>query len=305
LEKSGVITDEGQTELRWAQNRPGSQSFGQEPLTAWTDEDASYQALTSTEVNYYDNYNAMWPNQAWSLNQDPLSGRGMKSQDQFLQTLIHNMHLVFADIVEGSDRRSEPRRWLFATEALTTQGFPVKPGQLEEGEKLCSFNYQRASRTPRAVCGHLGLFSVILYFVAVVFVVICNSCFMFVVFLRPKQLQGQVGNSMSLLVIMVSELHGLVSWIATPPPALLSNVMWMRKALIRKHQAEVDEEECEKRRRMRTRISGKSSASMLEWKDASASVTRRASALVLVPAMRIFALGSGSALSSSEDQDLL
>ncbi len=63
-------------------------------------------------------------------------------------------------------------RWLFPTECLLVQAFPVHP-IINKGWKVCPFNFPRAERKARQVC-------------------------------------AQAGNSMSILCTYICALHGLV-----------------------------------------------------------------------------------------------
>ena len=152
-----VVKEEDETELRWAQARPSSQAQ-QRPLPAQSpnDPEAYLNALTLTELGYLSSYRSKWPGQVYQLNQNPCSGFGATSQPWALATLISNTGLLFFD---GAGRGG---RWLFASELLATQGFPVVPGVFNlpdavnsfglRNTPLCSFNLERPSRS---VC-HCG-----------------------------------------------------------------------------------------------------------------------------------------------------
>ena len=127
----------------------------------------------------------MYPNMVWQLNQDPYSGHGTASTDWALGTLIHNGGLLFTESLH------QPR-WLFATECLAAQGFPVVPGMFNfEGDlckqPLCSFNLPSANRKIRAGC-------------------------------------EQAGNSMHVMVMTVLQLHSLVALRYERLPDVIANV---------------------------------------------------------------------------------
>lgn len=136
-------------------------------------------------LEYCAKYRAMYPNMVWQLNQVPYSGHGTASTDWALGTLIHNSGLLFTESLH------QPR-WLFATECLAAQGFPVVPGMFNfEGDlckqPLCSFNLPSANRKIRAGC-------------------------------------EQAGNSMHVMVMTVLQLHSLVALRYERLPDVIANV---------------------------------------------------------------------------------
>ena len=119
----GVIDDELNAELRWAQQRKLSMAYEKKPLT-WTDPDKDeswddlvpqidrggpfYRALTKYEVENLLEYSYMYPGQAYQLNQSA-SEHAQCSNRQYLHTLIRNCGLIFTE-------SAQPPRWLCATE---------------------------------------------------------------------------------------------------------------------------------------------------------------------------------------------
>ena len=144
-DEDGVLPQEGKSELLWAISRPSSKSYG---CTVDSADPMVFQnALTSAELEHLEVYKATSPGQVFQLNQNPASGFGSTSTPWALATLIRNCGLLYCDGLN---------RWMFPTELLATQGFPVVPKifNLEHPDlpKLCSFNYERESRSGR----HMG-----------------------------------------------------------------------------------------------------------------------------------------------------
>jgi site-specific DNA-cytosine methylase len=191
---AGVVQDEPQAELDWAQQRPNSKANGGARLLFKCDDAGPSQyaaALSQAEDTVKDEYEDRWPGEAHQLNQDPCGSHAMKSSKSCLHTLIHNCGLIFT-------RSVTPARWLFPTEMLAAQSFPVWPGlSLPEGLLLCSFNQRRDGRTCRAVC-------------------------------------GQAGNSMNVMVAQVIQLHGYSCWKRAVLPKIFSNIRIISQA-IKKH----------------------------------------------------------------------
>lgn len=104
------------------------------------------QCLCDYEFDWLQAYRQKFPGRAWSLNQNP-DGRSMKSSAEgTLQTIIRNVHLVWADAAnpdgsEVSQNVPTVSRWLTATELLLTQGFPAFPHLY--GHMHCSFAVDR------------------------------------------------------------------------------------------------------------------------------------------------------------------
>jgi len=157
--KNGVIENELDTELEWAQSRKTSHSHGQPPYLFEhhnrTVESPFSLVMNETERNFKSSYKVRYPGGAWQLNQNGGNEFAIKTEasQEYLHTLISNCHLIYTEEVE-------PHRWLCGTECLTTQGFPVHPEFPErEGSILCSFNKllpDPAKRHPRSVCGMAG-----------------------------------------------------------------------------------------------------------------------------------------------------
>ena len=134
----GVLPDELNTELAWAQNRPGSMWHGRQALKA-TDglevvaktrvceqqdggqDDAPLdlcaevqfggpfvRALTKVELDNMLEYRWRWPEEAWQLNQ-VAEVHAQHSNPQYLHALIRNCGLIFS-------QRPPTPRWLSATE---------------------------------------------------------------------------------------------------------------------------------------------------------------------------------------------
>ena len=130
----GVLPDELNTELAWAQNRPGSMWHGRKALKA-TDgleigvgeregdgqDDTPLdlcpevqfggpfvRALTKVELDNMLEYRWRWPDEAWQLNQ-VAEVHAQHSNPQYLHALIRNCGLIFS-------QRPPTPRWLSATE---------------------------------------------------------------------------------------------------------------------------------------------------------------------------------------------
>jgi site-specific DNA-cytosine methylase len=225
-ENAGVVQNERQLEVDLKQRKKDSKAFGQDQIQS-SDEDAFWRVLTHSNVASIERYERLYPNMAWALNQN--AGKcPSKSTEWCLQTLIHNFgELWLSDIpCDGG-----PRRWLFATEALATLGFPIVPWIRQRYPELgskrlrdfCSFNLHRESRDPRHVV-------------------------------------AQVGNSMSVPVMSILHLHSFICVHRRPVHPLLRNIYMVRKrrkleeeagaADARDHEAE---ENKGKRQRMRTK----------------------------------------------------
>ena len=200
--KDGVVEDEASKNLAWAQSRPTSKGNGVELSLA--DDPAAYsKALTETEASYVEQYRAAYPKMAWQLNQDPYSEQCTASTPWALSTLIHNSGLLF---YEGSGENGETcPRWLFATEALACQGFPVIPGVFNLADAtspqtaripLCSFNIPCADRKVRAG-------------------------------------NDQAGNSMHTFVLTVLQLHTMVTYRWQTTPCIISNVALAMRSMRR------------------------------------------------------------------------
>ena len=125
----GVIPDELNEELRWAQSRPTSKSHGMDQITFDNHPSPFRACLTETEELFWEGYQLKHPGRAGQLNQDSLSAFGHASLDGCLHTLIANCGLIMSS-------SCKPERWLMGTETLIVQGFPVLPGFLEPGEVL-------------------------------------------------------------------------------------------------------------------------------------------------------------------------
>lgn len=130
---AGVVENELEQELQWARSRPTRRAKSlSEPVTLENHSEPFRACLTDTEELFWQGYQHKFPGKAGQLNQDSLSGHGMASLKGCLHTLIANCHLIFSD-------KCKPERWLVGTEMLTSMGFPVLPGLLEEGEVLPGF----------------------------------------------------------------------------------------------------------------------------------------------------------------------
>ena len=110
-----------------------------------------------------------------------------------------------------------PPRWLTATESLVLQGFPVHPLQSDLFDKqLTSFHIARDR--------------------------------------RPNVVRQQAGNAMFLPKILVSNLHGLLSWRRPQLPSLIVN---LRIALRAQRDAQAANQETTAMQPKRRRIKGK------------------------------------------------
>ena len=162
--KHGAIQNEFETELNWSQQRQGSSAKDQPSLVESREDDAFWKSMTPTEQSYQQSYFQMWPEMAAQLNQDPKSNHRSKSSPLHLHTLIHNMGLIFYHKPLDLDDEGEGlgpsgwrgcRRWMFGTEALVSQAFPIHP-RLHKGLTLTSFSKLRLNRKPRQVCAQAG-----------------------------------------------------------------------------------------------------------------------------------------------------
>jgi hypothetical protein len=113
--------------------------------------DAFYKALTQLEQQFSDEYEDLYPGCARSVHQHPVK-HSEHSTPTHLHTLIKNLHIVFADVGDGSCRR-----WLLSSEALAAQGFPVYPkAKPTDGAMLTSFNIARVDRDIKVVSSQAG-----------------------------------------------------------------------------------------------------------------------------------------------------
>ena len=157
LEREGqgsIWRNEEDIELSWASQRPSVVAANAETLNdpnlRWV------AALTPAEKTNADLYEVMFPQKAFSLTQSALD-RATVSSSKYLQILIHNMGLLFTF-------RTQPPRWLSASEALTGMGFPALPSQLAAmnpilstcGFVLTSFNVDSPERKPQHVRSQCG-----------------------------------------------------------------------------------------------------------------------------------------------------
>lgn len=115
-----TIKDERNVDIASKQRKKSSKSFDSTPLLA-DDDDAFFRVLTAADSNQIIAYQRAWPGQAYQLNQNTCQPG--KSTEWCLQTLIHNFGDLWLDDLPGG----QARRWMFATEALLTMGFPVVP----------------------------------------------------------------------------------------------------------------------------------------------------------------------------------
>lgn len=121
LWNKGVIDQEIDKELDWAQCRPNSKAHGQAPLVYGNERELFLAALTESETIQWEAYKARWPGCAGQLNQDAMSPHATHSTEWCLHTLIANCGLIMSDKVC-------PQRWLLASECLLAQGFPILEG---------------------------------------------------------------------------------------------------------------------------------------------------------------------------------
>ena len=98
MKNQGVIQDEEEVELAWAESRPTS-------MASHWNQDAEGEcllrpgkwecALNVMESGFLHQYRRAWPGSAYQLNQDPGSGHGHHTtSDKRLFTLISNLGLV-------------------------------------------------------------------------------------------------------------------------------------------------------------------------------------------------------------------
>eukprot|EP00974_Lingulodinium_polyedra_P073000 7065437-Lingulodinium_polyedra.AAC.1 len=80
-------------------------------------------ALTSTEENWLQQYEANYPGAVVMLGQNPCA-RPMASSDYCLQTVIRNAGMMWKQARENYPMA----RWFFPRELLLTQGLPTFPG---------------------------------------------------------------------------------------------------------------------------------------------------------------------------------
>ncbi|CAE7573803.1 unnamed protein product [Symbiodinium sp. CCMP2592] len=161
MRSKGVLGDDCQAELDWAQCRPTSRFKGfkgqgedhdhadeqlkQQPLDV-TCPSSWEMALNEMEYRFLQQYRRAWPDSAYQLNQDPMSGHGHPANELVFFTLIANFGLIWSDVA---------RRWLMPTEALICQRFPVLP-YIHDGVSLTSFNSKNKNRNARHVCSQVG-----------------------------------------------------------------------------------------------------------------------------------------------------
>ena len=150
LDQNAVLENEAVSELTWALSRAGSRHHGMD--VGIEDPLAFRKALTETELEHLEAYIASTPGQVYQLNQNPTSGFGSTSTPWALATLIRNCGLLY---------NADFDRWLFPTELLATQGFPVVPGvyNLKDSANkipLCSFNVFRPQRLGRHIGAQAG-----------------------------------------------------------------------------------------------------------------------------------------------------
>ena len=162
-----MVKDEIERELEWAINRPTSRAhlFGEALPLCGNEESGNAKAagavpdladspvpfemaLNEMEHHFLEGYRLAWPGSACQLNQDPKSGHGHhSSSDYCLFTLISNFGLVWSDHVG---------RWMFPTEALVCQHFPVVPGLHDYSLELTSFHLPNEARAGRHVFTQVG-----------------------------------------------------------------------------------------------------------------------------------------------------
>jgi hypothetical protein len=153
---SGVILSEHRAELDWASSRPQSLARNLKTQIALDDPEAYLKCLTAVEKDYWTEYVKKWLGMACQLNQDP-STHGMHSTPLVMHTLIKNMGLIMCSAIPPSSEHPTPQtRWLFGTEALAMQGFPVHPEFPARDTMLTSFQVLHPDRKPRVVCGQGG-----------------------------------------------------------------------------------------------------------------------------------------------------
>ena len=151
MKNQGVIQDEEEVELAWAESRPTS-------MASHWNQDAEGEcllrpgkwecALNVMESGFLHQYRRAWPGSAYQLNQDPGSGHGHHTtSDKRLFTLISNLGLIWSDHVQ---------RWLLPTEALLCQHFPVLPYFHDKKDLLTVFHVPNPSRHGRRVGAQVG-----------------------------------------------------------------------------------------------------------------------------------------------------
>ena len=178
------VQGEIEKELQWAQNRPSSRTYHDDPVSI-EDPLCFRKTLTSTEEMFLLTYSLKWPDAAYQLNQNPDTSFETHSSGKALATLVRNMGIVYWD-----GDLTVPGRWITGTEAVCSQGFPVHPEVIRampEGTRLCSFHTKLESRSTR----HMWC---------------------------------QAGNSMNCLVIGLLDLHALLCWRHVSVPGLLSSI---------------------------------------------------------------------------------
>lgn len=153
-QQGSILWDnEVETELKWACGRPSvEKSF--DMLMAMDEHDRWFAALTPTEQNNANVYQLKWPGQAYSLTQSAMEHPTL-STPRYLQTFIHNFGLLWT-------WRTNPPRWLSASEALVGMGVPVMPELRRlpdwkpSGYLISSFDVQKAHRKPQTIRSQCG-----------------------------------------------------------------------------------------------------------------------------------------------------
>lgn len=121
---------------------------------AMDERDRWFAALTPTEQNNANVYQLKWPGQAYSLTQSAMEHPTL-STPRYLQTFIHNFGLLWT-------WRTNPPRWLSASEALVGMGVPVMPELRRlpdckpSGYLISSFDVQKAHRKPQTIRSQCG-----------------------------------------------------------------------------------------------------------------------------------------------------
>ena len=110
--KDGVLLDEANVELLWAQQRRTSKAKNSIPPVTSGDEDAYFRCLATFEDCALKRYTSSFPGSACSLTQDP-EFHPQRTTSETLHTLCKVLGLVWNPFA---------RRWLFPTEALLAQG---------------------------------------------------------------------------------------------------------------------------------------------------------------------------------------
>lgn len=144
MKNRGVLKNELEMELEWARKRPTSRANTEEGS-----EDKCFElALNEMEYSFLQEYRRAWPGAAYQLNQDPSSGHGHHSANDFeMFTLISNLGLIWSD---------HCRRWLSPTEALSCQYFPVVPYLHDPELQLSTFHVAREGRSGRHIGAQVG-----------------------------------------------------------------------------------------------------------------------------------------------------